>query len=87
MFAEVLADLENNFAISLEKLSLKMSTNNKVFEHIINTFEMEMDNEIFKQNNDDQVKDNPTKLEYTNYGKNINDSPSFIKVIIYRSSH
>ena len=64
-----------------------MSANNKVFEHIINTFEMEMDNEIFKQNNDDQVKDNPTKLEYTNYGKNINDSPSFIKVIIYRSSH
>ena len=38
---------------------------------------MVMDNEIFKQNNADQVKDNATKLEYTNYGKNKNGSPSF----------
>ena len=28
-----------------------------------NTFEMEMDNEIFKQNNAGQVKDNATKLK------------------------
>ena len=40
---------------------------------------MEMDNEVFKQNNADQVKGNATKLEYTNYGKHINDSPSFIQ--------
>ena len=38
-----------------------------------------MENEIFKQNNADQVKDNAAKLEYTNYGKNVNDSPSFIQ--------
>ena len=31
---------------------------------------MKMDNEIFKQNNLDQVKGNAAKLEYTNCGKN-----------------
>ena len=51
--AEILADPENNFAISLEKLSPKKSVNNDVFEHIKNTFEMEMDNKIFKQNSAD----------------------------------
>ena len=40
---------------------------------------MKMNNEIFKQNNADEVKDNATKLEKTNYGKNINGSPSFIQ--------
>ena len=40
---------------------------------------MEMDIGISKQNNADQVKGNATKLEYTNYGKNINGSPSFIQ--------
>ena len=30
----------------LEKLTLKKSANNEVFEHIKNTFEMEIDNEI-----------------------------------------
>ena len=79
LFAEVLADPENNFAISLEKLALKKPENNAVFEHIKNTFEMEMDNKFFKQNNANQVKSNATKLEYTNYGKNINGSPSFIQ--------
>ena len=33
---------------------------------------MEMDSKIFKRNNADQVKANATKLEYTNYGKNVN---------------
>ena len=40
---------------------------------------MEMDNGVFKQNNADQVKGNATKLEYTNYGRNINDILSFIQ--------
>ena len=31
--SEVLADPENNFAISLEKLTLKKSVNNEAFEH------------------------------------------------------
>ena len=78
LFAEVLADPENNFAISLEKLALKKSANNEVFKHIKKTFKKKMDNKTFKLNNADQVKDNATKLEYTNYGKNINGSPSFI---------
>ena len=50
LLAEVLADPENNFAISVDKLALKKSFNNEAFEHIKNTFEMEMDNETFKQN-------------------------------------
>ena len=59
---------KNNFATSLEKLT---SANNEVFEYIKNTFETEMDNGIFKQSNADQVKGNATKLEYTNYSKNL----------------
>ena len=50
LFAEVLANPENNFAISLEKLALKKSAM-YVFDHIKNIFEIEMDNKIFKQNN------------------------------------
>ena len=65
LFADVLADPENNFAISLEELVLRKSANYELFKHIKNTFEMEMDNSA--------------KLGYTNYGKNINDSPSFIQ--------
>ena len=37
----------NNFAISVEKLTLKKSDNGEVFEHVKNTFEIEIDNEIF----------------------------------------
>ena len=40
---------------------------------------MEVDSEIFRQNNVDQAKGNATKLEYRNYDKNINGSPSFIQ--------
>ena len=61
--SEVLADPENNFAISLEKLTLKKSVNNEAFEHIKNTFEMEIDSEIFKQNNAGLVKGNATELD------------------------
>ena len=41
---------------------------------------METDNEIFKQNNADQVKGNAAKVEYTNYSKNVNGSPSFVTI-------
>ena len=61
--SEVLADLENNFAISLEKLALKMSANNEMFEHIKNTIEIEMDREIFRQSSAGQAKGNATKLD------------------------
>ena len=50
LFAEVLADPENNFVISLKKLTLKKLANNEVFEHVKNTFEMEKANKNFKQN-------------------------------------
>ena len=85
LFAEVLADLENNFAISFEKVALKKSASNEVFEHIKNTSEMKMHNKIFKQNNADQAKGNPTKLEYTNIGKNMNGSLSFIQKFLMQN--
>ena len=72
LFTEVLADPEIFFFFG------EISTNNEVFVRVKNTFEMKMDNEIFKQDNTDQVKDNATKLEYTNYNKNVNCAPSFI---------
>ena len=40
---------------------------------------MKMDNEIFKENNSDQVKGNTAKLEYTKYGKNTNGLSSLIQ--------
>ena len=58
LFVEVLADLENNSAISLEKSALKQLANNEL-QHIKDTFEVEMGNEILKLNNTDQVKRPP----------------------------
>ena len=58
LFVEVLADLENNSAISLEKSAPKQSANNEL-QHIKDTFEVEMGNEILKPNNTDQVKRPP----------------------------
>ena len=46
---------------------------------------MEMDNEILKQNDADQVKANATKSEYTNWRKNINDSPSLIQKFLIKN--
>ena len=56
LFSEVLADAVNNFAMFLEKIALRKSGNNEIFQYSKNTFEIEMDNEMFKQNNVDQVK-------------------------------
>ena len=53
LFAEVLADPENYFFITLEKLAPKNSSSNEVLEDIKNTFDMKMSNEIFKQNSAD----------------------------------
>ena len=75
VFAEVLANSENDFAISLGKLALNWF-NNEVFEHIKSTFEMDMDNETFKQNNVHQIIVNATKLKYANCGKDINGPPT-----------
>ena len=47
LFAEVLADPDKKIDISLEKLALKKSANNEVFQHVKNTFEIEMDHKSF----------------------------------------
>ena len=47
-FSKILADPTNNYAASLEELSLKKSSNNELFEHIKNTFDEELNDREFK---------------------------------------
>ena len=56
-----------------------MSASNEIFGEIKYIYEIEVDDEMFIQNNAGQAKDNAAKLEYANYGKNINGSSAFIQ--------
>ena len=47
-FSEILADPTNNYAASLDKLALKKSSNNELFEHVKNTFHEELNDHQFK---------------------------------------
>ena len=47
-FSDILADPTNNYAGSLEKLALKKSSNNELFEHIKDTFDEELNDREFK---------------------------------------
>ena len=47
-FSKILADPTNNHAVPLEKLALKKSSNNELFEHIKNTFDEELNHRVFK---------------------------------------
>ena len=51
IFAEILADTDNGFAAALERLALKKSANNEVFEHIQRLFNAELDSEEFLERN------------------------------------
>ena len=52
-YADVLANSKNSFAATLDKLALKKSSNNEVFEHIQKELVAEMETEDFQlQNND-----------------------------------
>ena len=64
IFADVLAEPENCFAVTLEKLALKKSSNNEVFDHIQNAFVSEMAKEEFQLRNIEHFKDKRiTKLD------------------------
>ena len=64
IFADVLAEPENCFAVTLEKLALKKSSNNEVFDHIQNAFVSEMAREEFQLRNKEHFKDKRiTKLD------------------------
>ena len=67
VYADVLADPENSFAVSLEKLALKKSANNEVFEHIQKHFIAEMEKEDTKERNSELLKDikGTTKLDFS----------------------
>lgn len=54
LFAEVLADPDNNFLVAIDKLALKCSSNEEVFGHIKNCFEVALQDEIFIKNNEAQ---------------------------------
>ena len=56
-----------------------MSASNEIFGEIKYIYEIEVDDEMFIQNNADQAKGSAAKLEYANYGKNINGSSAFIQ--------
>ena len=62
-FADVLADTENNYAVALDKLALKKSSNNEVFEHIRTAFLAEMEKEDFRVRNKDHFIKTPSKLD------------------------
>ena len=62
-YADVLADPENSFAAILDKLALKKSSNNEVFEHIQKELAAEMETEDFQSRNNDYFKSTPTKLD------------------------
>ena len=47
LFAEVLADTDNNFLVAIEKLVLKCSSNEEVFGHIKNLLEIALQDERF----------------------------------------
>ena len=62
-FADVLADPENCFAASLDKLALKRSSNNEVYECIQKELVTEMQTENFRQKNVEYFVGKPTKLD------------------------
>ena len=62
-YADVLADPENSFASTLDKLALKNSSNNKVFEHIQKELAAEMETGDFQSRNNDCFESTPTKLD------------------------
>ena len=54
LFANVLADEDNRFAASLERLALKKAANNKVFDHIKIIFDRERGKKDFKDKNEEK---------------------------------
>lgn len=62
-YAQVLGDPENAFGLALEKLALKKSANNEVFDHIQKTLIAEMEKDEFKTMNAENFKGPATKLE------------------------
>ena len=62
-YANVLADSENSFAATLDKLALKKSSNNEVFELIQKDLAAEMGTEDFQSRNNNCFKSTSTKLD------------------------
>ena len=62
-YADVLANPENSFAATLNKLALKQSCNNEVFVHIQKELAAEMKTEDFQSRNNDYFKSTRTKLD------------------------
>ena len=56
LFAQVLADEENSFAISLEKLALKKSANMEVFGCLKKVFDVALKSDVFKKKKEENFK-------------------------------
>ena len=61
-YADVLADPEISLAATLDKLALKKSSNNEVFEHIQKELVADMETGDFQSRNNDCFESTPTKL-------------------------
>ena len=61
-YADVLADPEIFLAATLDKLALKKSSNNEVFEHIQKELAADMETGDFQSRNNDCFESTPTKL-------------------------
>ena len=62
-YADALADLENSFVATLDKLVLKKSSINEVFEHIQKELAAKMETEDFQSRNNNYFKSTRTKLD------------------------
>ena len=54
LFANFLADEDNRFTASFERLVLKKAPNNKVFDHIEKIFDREQGKKDFKEKNEER---------------------------------
>ena len=64
-FAEVLADRVNGFTFCLDRLALKKSSNNKVYEHIKKSFDGELaKKEFIEINEKNNIKDKGKFKDY-----------------------
>ena len=59
----MLADEENDFALQLDTLALKKSTNEAVFRDIKADFEARLSEQDFKEENDKEIENNPKRFE------------------------
>ena len=62
LFAEVLVDDDNNFLVAIEKLALKCSSNDELFNHVKTVFDARLQGRNFIEKNEQNFKDKNGKI-------------------------